>query len=211
MTALTVTVAACSSSHKASSTTSHVASDASTTAAAVTSSSVGATTTTVGITPPTSVATATATSVPATAPKSCNNGTSSTAIYDAQNGYYATAPKTVDTGNGTLRYDVVQFLVGDDAKTAWARDNPTDPDGPPNDYYVVNENPAIYASPFAPDVRVFDIADEGNPSSMQVDSLTGFETRMHASQDTSGVYDGHLFWVRLGAGKITELCEQWVP
>ena len=150
------------------------------------------------------------TSVPVTAPKSCSNA-SSTADYNPQNGFYATAPKTVDTGAGTLRYDVVQYLVGAQAKAAWARDNPKDPDGPPNDYYVVNENPAIYASPFAPNVRVFDIADESNPASMQVDTLAGFEARMHASQDTSGVYDGHLFWVRLGGGQITELCEQWVP
>ncbi|HEY1737716.1 MAG TPA: hypothetical protein VGI86_03350, partial [Acidimicrobiia bacterium] len=144
---LATSAAACSSSNKAlSTTTAHAAAGSSSTASTSTTSPLAATTT-VGITPPSSVPPA-QTSVPGGAPASCNNGTSSTAIYNAQNGYYATAPKTVDTAGGTLRYDVVQFLVGAEAKAAWLRDNPKDPDGPPNDYYVVNENPAIYTSPF---------------------------------------------------------------
>ena len=41
-------------------------------------------------------------------------------------------------------------------------------------------------------------------------ALAGFNSKI-TSHYQNGVYAGNLFWVRLGGGKITELCEQWVP
>ncbi len=119
-------------------------------------------------------------------------------------------PKTVDVAAGTLRYDVVQFLVGQDAITAYKQDNPGAADGPPNDYWVRNVNPRIYAAHFAPVVVVFDTKDPGSPE-LQTDTLANFLTRITSHYDSSGVYAGTMWWVRLGGGLITELCEQWVP
>jgi hypothetical protein len=202
---------ACSSSSSHAASTSTVRHSGASTTAGTAASSTVATTTTVAVVP-TTVANlgATTTSIPTTPPKSCSDG-SSPALYDPQNGFYATALKTVDAGAGTLRYDVVQWLVGAKAHAQWVHDHPQEPDGPPDDYYVINVSPAIYQSAFAPNVRVFDIADEANPASMQSDTLAAFEAKINAGKNASGVYAGHLFWVRLGGGKITEVCEQWVP
>jgi len=142
-------------------------------------------------------------------PQRCST-TSGPANYDPQNGFYSVAPKTVDAGAGTLRYDVVQFLIGKDAVTAYQQDNPGQTDGPPNDYWVRNVSPQIYQSHVAPNVVVYQTKDPGNPA-LYVDTLAHFESRITSHYGSGGVYAGDLYWLRLSGGSITELCEQWVP
>ncbi len=66
-------------------------------------------------------------------------GTSSRADFDPQSGSYMAYLYGVDTTRGTVAFDVVQMLWGDDAVRAWQQeDHPDDPNGPPNDYLIVN-------------------------------------------------------------------------
>ena len=59
--------------------------------------------------------------------------------------------KTLDVAARQLTYDQIQFLIGAEAKKAWVKDHPDEPDGPPNDYYIVNVNPQLYTVTIAPD------------------------------------------------------------
>lgn len=62
--------------------------------------------------------------------------------------------KAVDVEKRRINFDVIQWLSGDDARTAYRKDNPQDRDGPPNDYYIVNQSPRTYTAGVSSNVAV---------------------------------------------------------
>lgn len=60
----------------------------------------------------------------------------------------------IDVEARTLTVDVVQFLTGQDAVDAYHEDFPDDPEGPPNDFYVVDDESPFVTLPVADDVDV---------------------------------------------------------
>jgi hypothetical protein len=58
-----------------------------------------------------------------------------------EDGRHAVFLTGLDVDARTVDFDVIQFLMGDEATAAYHEDHPEDPDAPPNDYYIVNDNP----------------------------------------------------------------------
>jgi hypothetical protein len=80
---------------------------------------------------------------------------SSPDTFDPSGGMYAVYLTGLNPTGRRLAFDLVQFLTGDSVTAAYHRDNPSDPEGPPNDYYIVNASPGTHALTVAPYVRIW--------------------------------------------------------
>ncbi len=131
-------------------------------------------------------------------------GSSSADVGD--DGNYAVIITSLDLPSRSLSFDVVQWLVGQDAVDAYAIDEPGDPSGPPNDYWIRNENPLIRQAPVVDDaaVRLVQLSVDG---SADVSDATLDDLADHLAGDAAST----LFWITLDAGSVVELCEQYVP
>jgi hypothetical protein len=147
----------------------------------------------------TSVAGTTSSSVAAT-------GTTSTTV---ANGRVPVYIKTLDVQQRKLTYDQIQFLTGADAKKAWVKDHRDEPDGPPNDYYILNVNPALYTVPIASGAQVTLTNLAPNPGT---DPQPATLDELQAGLTKRGTaFEGPPFWVTITGGVITKIEEQFVP
>jgi len=107
----------------------------------------------------------------------------------------------VDPG-GRVTFDVMQWLSGEAAKRAWQEENPQDPDGPPNDYFIINDNPAVRTMTVSDDVRV-ELVDMNNvPRGVAVP---------FAELSVAMAQNHTLFWLTITNGKIAAIEEQYTP
>jgi hypothetical protein len=109
----------------------------------------------------------------------------------------------------SLDFDVVQWLTGEPAVEAYMAAHPEDPDaadGPPNDYFVLNEHEAMTSAPFAPDADVWLVrlarTGSADVEPGAVDELSEYLTT------GSG---GGPYWLTFAAGTIVGVCEQYRP
>lgn len=160
----------------------------------------------------TTASTDSATSIPG-GDQRCSPGGSSPSEFDPTAGLYAVYLMGVDLGQRSVAFDVVQFLVGDAATDAYHRDFPSDPEGPPNDYYIVNANPTARSASVARDVEVLLVRlhedgdadlDEGS-----FDELPSDVTENASSDDPRR--SANPFWLTFDDGTVTRICEQYVP
>jgi hypothetical protein len=129
--------------------------------------------------------------------------TSTTRVADGRVPVYI---KTVDVAQRLLTYDQIQFLTGAAAKQAWVKDHPDDPDGPPNDYYILNVNPQLYTVPIASSVVItVNIVGDGSSTDHPA-SLAQLADDMH--KDGAEMLP---FWVTISGGSIVKIEEQFVP
>ncbi len=63
---------------------------------------------------------------------------SSRADFNGREGEFVVLLYAVDVRGRSLTFDVIQYLVGEDASREHRRQDPADPHGPPNDYMTVN-------------------------------------------------------------------------
>lgn len=131
---------------------------------------------------------------------------SSPAIFDAAAGTYAAHLESVDTAARSVTFDVVQWLEGTDAVDAYNADNPTDPEGPPNDYYVVNANSEVRTAPIGADATVLlvRLASDGTAavSPGTVDELPAY---------LDLAFPDDVYWLTFTGGEVVEICEQYRP
>jgi hypothetical protein len=117
----------------------------------------------------------------------------------------------IDTAARTVEFDLIQFLTGDEATAAYTEDHPDDPGGPPNDYYVVNDNPRLRRLSVAENVQVTVLDWEG-----------GFEPEVIAFADLPAQLAADLvpdddriwpspFWLSVNDDTITAIEEQYIP
>lgn len=145
---------------------------------------------------------------PAIAPDGdCTRTTgSSPATFDPVGGIYAAHISAFDETSSTLTFDVVQWLTGDDAVAAYQHDEPGSTDGPPNDYYIVNESHAERTAPVAPDaaVALVRLATTGDvrPKPGTLAELPGY---------LAAGFDETVYWLTVSDGAITGICEQYRP
>lgn len=130
---------------------------------------------------------------------------SSHAQFDDAAGTYAATVESVDAAAQTVSFDVVQWLVGQDAVDAYHQDHPDDPEGPPNDYYVVNVNQTVRTAPIGDDatVALVRLHDDGNADvgPGTVDELPSY----------LGVTSMRIWWLTFDDGQISGICEQYTP
>lgn len=163
--------------------------------------------------PTETTSTTTTTSTTALDDQACSTGQSSPAQFEAESGQYAVYLTGVEVAGRRLSFDVIQFLVGDDAARAYHRDVPDDPEGPPNDYYIANESKQVRQAPFGADMRVrlVRLREDSDPD---LDPGTFAELPAYLAQDEPSdqlALSSNPFWLTVEGGAVTDLCEQYVP
>jgi hypothetical protein len=130
---------------------------------------------------------------------------SSPAVFEADAGTYSAEILAFDASTNLIDFDVVQWLSGQDAVDAWHEEYPDDPDGPPNDYFVRNDNPLAREASVAQsaDVRLVRLETDGS-----ADVTAGTLSELPAYLTTTPF---STFWLTFEGGTVTAICEQYVP
>jgi hypothetical protein len=119
----------------------------------------------------------------------------------------------IDVSGHQLTFDLIQFLTGAAAKKAWVKDHPEYPDGPDNDYYIVNENPLLRTLPVSTTVMV-KVVNLGAPGGVSLVSIKFADLPKHLS-DNEAPAEGRLwhapFWIVVSHGVIVSMEEQFLP
>jgi hypothetical protein len=162
------------------------------------------------------------TTTPSTAPTTsptveadwrCTTLVSSPAQFDPQRGQYAVYLTALSAEHRTVGFDVIQFLGGEDAKRAYHRDVPDDPDGPPNDYSIVNDSAAVRQAPVGSDVtvRLVRLHDDGS-ADLNPGTFDELPTYLSGYRPPDGKrLSTNPFWLSMDGGVVTAICEQYVP
>ncbi|WP_127509067.1 hypothetical protein [Actinoplanes solisilvae] len=96
--------------------------------------------------------------------------------------------------------DLVEFLTGDKAAREWKKRYPDSPDEtPPNDYYILNENPRERTLPIVWHLSV-KVVNGGSTADLEV-GVAGLKTRL---RDT-------LFWLTVEHGQVVRVRQQFLP
>ncbi|MGH9233539.1 MAG: hypothetical protein ACRD0R_09420 [Acidimicrobiales bacterium] len=115
----------------------------------------------------------------------------------------------LDVGSRTVEFDLIQWLTGEAAREAYTADNPDDPGYPPNDLYVVNDNPRLRVLPVADDVPVTVLEHGYEPMGVTFEELPAFVADDVFPDD---VWLWHNpFWLTVRDGTIIDIEEQYTP
>jgi hypothetical protein len=117
----------------------------------------------------------------------------------------------IDMAARTVEFDLIQFLMDDEATAAYHEDHPDDPGGPPNDYYIVNDNPRLRRLPVAENVQVTVLDWEGG-FQPQVIAFADLRARLAADlvPDDDRIWPSP-FWLTVNDATITAIEEQYIP
>ena len=117
----------------------------------------------------------------------------------------------IDTAARTVEFDLIQFLTGDEATAAYIEDHPDDPGGPPNDYYIVNDNPRLRRLSVAENVQVTVLDWEGG-FKPQVIAFADLPAQLAADlvPDDDRIWP-NPFWLTVNDATITAIEEQYIP
>lgn len=128
-----------------------------------------------------------------------------------EDGRYAAYLTGLDVGARTIEVDVIQFLTGDEAIAAYLEDNPDDPGGPPNDYYIVNDNPRLRELPVGGGVAITMLDWDGGFAPMTV-AFEDMPAHLAADPilDDARLWPNPL-WVTVEGGTVTAVEEQYTP
>jgi hypothetical protein len=138
-----------------------------------------------------------------------DHGGESAALEDGRHASYLHG---LDVDARTITVDVVQFLTGQAATEAYQQDNPDDPDGPPNDYYIVNANPRLRTLPVASDVEVRLVRlHEGGGTDLTPGTWEELPTYLDAYPTEDARLSWNPFWITVHSGEVTAMEEQYIP
>ncbi len=115
---------------------------------------------------------------------------------------------SIDAGDRLLGFDVVQWLTGEQANTAFRRDT-DEQSSVPNDYWVTDDDHTTIVLAVADDVEVtlsrFGQLPEGEPGSWA-------DLPDYLGESAPGEPLGNsIFWVEIRDGIVISIEEQWVP
>jgi hypothetical protein len=112
----------------------------------------------------------------------------------------------VDVAKRTLVLDKAELLTGEAARKAYQKENPGSTDGPPNDYFLVNDNPLVRTLPVGAGVTVAVIdvgkGDSVTPSKSTFAKLPAF---LAVKENST------LFKLTVKGGKVTALKSVYLP
>jgi hypothetical protein len=115
-----------------------------------------------------------------------------------------------DLPGRTLTVDVIQFLTGQAARDAYQADHPDDPDGPPNDYYLLNVNPRLRTLPVAADVEVeLVLLHLGEGADLKPSSWERLLDDLAGAPSDQDLISYSPFWLTLDDGVVTRIEEQY--
>jgi hypothetical protein len=113
--------------------------------------------------------------------------------------------KTVDSGQRTITFDLIQWYVGEDATREAAKDHQESP--PPNDYYIRNVNPKLRTLPVrsSATITVNALAAERTGSATKNVPVTLAELAKLLGSFSPP------FWITVQHGQVVAIAEQYVP
>jgi len=117
----------------------------------------------------------------------------------------------IDVAGRSVQFDMIQFLTGAEAIAAWDEQHPDGPGGPPNDYFIINDNQRLRRLPVTDDVAVTVLDMTGGFQPLVV-AFTDLPTELAAGPIP---YEYRLevtpFWLTVEDGTITAIEEQYIP
>jgi hypothetical protein len=162
--------------------------------------------------------TAPAATAPSTTDADAGGGAATTALPTSpsgepvlEDGRHPVYLTDIDTAARTVEFDLIQFLRGDEATAAYIADHPDDPGGPPNDYYIVNDNPRLRRLSVAENIKVTVLDWEGG-FKPQVVAFANLRTKLAADlvPDVDRIWPSP-FWLTVNDDTVTAIEEQYIP
>ena len=108
-----------------------------------------------------------------------------------------------------LTLDYIQFLTGDEATTAAAEHGDESP--PPNDYYVVNDNPRLREFPVAPGITVRVVANADGTVTPEGYDMDLDDWLAAITGPDANAYLTNFYWVTITDDTITAIEQQYLP
>jgi hypothetical protein len=106
-----------------------------------------------------------------------------------------------------LTFDLAEFLTGEAAAQAAAEHGDESP--PPNDYYIVNDNPKLRTMPVAPDVTIQAIDWTNCCEPTDVPYTDWAASLLHPTDALLGTQVP--YWITVTDGMIVSIEEQYLP
>jgi len=152
-----------------------------------------------------------ATGADSPSPAATPSPTPSAALPDGRSPAYLTS---IDVSGRTVTFDLIEFLTGDAAKKAWMKANPgSGEDGPPNDYFIVNDNPKLRTLPVSASVQIT-VVDLSGPG-VQTKPIAFAAAPAYFAGIKPDTSDHRLawnpFWLTVQNGQIVKMEEQFLP
>jgi hypothetical protein len=150
----------------------------------------------------------------AIAPAAATGGPSADAspvLVDGRSAVYLTG---LDTTHQTVTFDLIEFLTGEAAKAQWKKEHPQNPDGPDNDYMIVNNNALSRTLPVASDVPCVVLSTLSGTDTKTISfgafpaCLKHQNTGMTLTTPDIAVLP---FWLTVQHGKVIRFEEQFLP
>jgi hypothetical protein len=151
---------------------------------------------------------------PSPTPSAAGSSAAAASLPDGKSPTYLTG---LDVSAKTVTFDLIQFLEGDAARKAYVKVHPDEPDGPPEGYYIVNDNPQLRSLPISAQVKVrvldFNAPGAVAPRTIKLTDLPAYFT--HDSQYKPEHSDRRLsttpYWLTVSHGQVTLIEEQYLP
>jgi hypothetical protein len=133
------------------------------------------------------------------------------AVADGRNAAYLTG---LDATANTVTFDPIDFLTGDAAKTEWKKEHPENPDGPENDYMIVNNDHTLQTLPVAANAQCVVLSTLGGTDTKTISfaAFPAFITQQGQGMNLTPPDISFLpFCLTVQQGKVVKIEEQFVP
>ncbi len=114
-----------------------------------------------------------------------------------------------DAGATWLSVDYVQFLTGPEASAAAAAHGDEVP--PPNDYYIVNDNPLLREFPIEPGITVRPVMHTDGTVTPEGYDMPLDDWLAALAGPSGDLMRSSVYWLTITDGVITALEQQYVP
>jgi len=132
-------------------------------------------------------------------------------LADGRSAVYLTG---LDTAAKTTTFDLIEFLTGNAAKAEWKKEHPEQPDGPDNDYMIVNNNKKLRTLPVDPKAKCVVLATLGGTDTKTITfaALPAFLKKRNKGFTVAPPQISMLpFWLTVKRGTVTGFEEQFLP
>jgi hypothetical protein len=130
---------------------------------------------------------------------------------DGRNPVYLTG---LDTAQHTVTFDLIEFLTGDAAKAEWKKEHPEQPDGPDNDYMIINNNKKLRTLPVAAGAQCVVLSTLGGTDTTTISfaDLPAYLKQQNKGMTLTSPDIALLpFWLTVQHGTVTKVEEQFLP
>jgi|SRR5579859_1082811 len=120
----------------------------------------------------------------------------------------------LDATAKTVTFDPIDFLTGDAAKTEWKKEHPENPDGPENDYMIVNNDTTLRTLPVAANAQCVVLSTLGGTDTKTI-SFAAFPAFLKQQGNGMNIPPPDIsllpFWLTVQHGTVVKIEEQFVP